>query len=86
MGFDAIKPQVAIDADGNAIGVWKEWDGSYWSICSNRYVPGSGWGKAKLIETVNQEADYPQIAVDADGHATTVWEQSRSIWSNRYIP
>ena len=47
------------------------------------------WGTATLIETENAgRAIFPQIAVDATGHALAVWTQSDgtqfNIWANRY--
>ena len=48
---DADNPQVAIDANGNALAVWYQDDGMRTNIWSNRYTAGSGWGMAELIET-----------------------------------
>ena len=83
-------PQVAIDGSGNAIAVWKQFDGFRDSIYSNRHVVGAGWGEAQLVETDDMAtARYPQVAVDASGNATAVWVQtdfaSSAIWSNRYV-
>ena len=87
----ASDPQIAIDADGNAIAVWHQWDGTRNNIWTNRYSPGSGWGTVELIETDNTgSARNPQIAIAADGNAIAVWQQSdgtrNNIWANRYIP
>ena len=46
------------------------------------------WSSAALIETNNVGgADFPQVAVDADGNALAVWSQSdgmrTNIWANR---
>ena len=88
---NAYRPQVAIDSSGNAIAVWYQWDGTRDNIWSNRYVPGTGWGTARLIETNNAGDAYgPQIAIDSNGNAIVVWYQSDgtryNIWSNRYEP
>jgi hypothetical protein len=84
----ASEPQVAVDPNGNATVVWSQNDGPFYdpSIWSNRYTPGEGWGTAVLIETINDNARFPQVAVGASGIATTVWEQGDSIWSNHYTP
>jgi hypothetical protein len=85
----AYHPQVAIDAAGNAVVVWRQSDGTRYNIWSNRYTAGSGWGTAALIETGDAgDAYYPQVAIDAAGNAVAVWHQSdgtrANIWSNRY--
>jgi len=89
---DAWFPQVAMDGSGNAVAVWKQWDGTRNNIWANRYVPGTGWGTAQLIETDDTgDARRPQVAVDGSGNAVAVWEQyydstPYNIWSNRYVP
>jgi len=88
--IDALNPQVAVDANGDVVVVWEQYDGTEVSIWSNRYDETSGlWGTAARIETNDDgPAFLPQLAFDANGNATAVWEQSdgvlRNIWSNRY--
>ncbi len=81
-------PQIAIDASGNALAVWRQSDGANYNIYSNRYSAGSGWGIAELIETGDGQAYFPQIVIDASGNALAVWFQHDgtryNIWSNRY--
>ncbi len=86
----AYDPQVALDGSGNAVAVWRQWDGTSNNIWANRYVVGSGWGTAQLIETDNAGyAYYPQVAVDASGNAVAVWVQydgtQESIWANHFV-
>lgn len=52
----AIEPQVSVDASGNAVAVWTQFDGTNNNIWANRYVVGTGWGTAQLIETDNAES------------------------------
>ncbi len=86
---NAFQPQIAIDGNGNALAVWYQYDGTRDNIWSNRYASGTGWGSAQLIESDNAgDAFFPEIAVDGNGNALAVWEQSDgtrdNIWSNRY--
>jgi hypothetical protein len=88
---DADLPQIAFDASGNALAVWRQSYGAHVGIWSNRYVVGSGWGIAVLIENDMAQPDTPQIAVDSSGNALAVWTKtvgtaSTNIWSNRYTP
>ncbi len=83
------QPQIAVDAAGNGLAVWAQSDGTRVSIWANRYVAGSGWGAAQLIETDNAgSAALPNVAVDGSGNALAVWSQSDgtryNVWSNRY--
>src|SRR5690606_34914802 len=85
----ARNPQVAVDSAGNAIAVWQQSDGTRDSIWANRYVVGTGWETATLIETDDTgAAESPQVAVDATGNAIAVWQQSDGsssyIWASRY--
>ena len=83
---DAFRPQVAMDALGNAVAVWPQLGG----IWANRFVPGIGWGTAEPIETDAGGVFGLQVAVDPQGNAVAVWDQhdgTRSnIWANRFVP
>ena len=80
---DAGGPQVGVDGSGNAIAVWGQSDGTRSNIWANRYVAGTGWGTAELIETDNRgSAWYPQVGVDGSGNAVAVWYQNDGIRSN----
>ncbi|MFH1824702.1 MAG: hypothetical protein ABH873_05695 [Candidatus Firestonebacteria bacterium] len=86
----ATYPQIAVDTNGNGIAVWYQSDGMMYNIWARRYVAGTGWGIAALIETDNVgDALYPQIAVDTNGNGIAVWYQYDgtrwNIWANRYV-
>ena len=89
-------PAIAMDGAGRAIAVWSEasvnideWfnlfkDGPY-NLYTNRYVPGNGWEGAQLIESNEETAAHPQIAMNAGGVAIAIWEQGSDIYTNRYV-
>ncbi len=85
----AVSPQVAIGGDNNALAVWGQWDGTRENIWANRYISGLGWQTAELIETDDEDAFEPQVAIGQDGNALVVWRQwdgtRYNIWANRYI-
>jgi len=93
---NAMVPSVAMDSTGNAIAVWVEGDGGpYFSLWTNRYIAGSGWGTIELVEyndgDVGGTGMWPQIAIDnTDGSAIAVWAQDNTtgplseIWANRF--
>jgi len=91
-GHDAFTPQIGLDANGNAMAVWTQSDGSVVSVWANRYNAGtSTWGTAVVIESddaAGHDAFTPQIGLDANGNAMAVWTQSVgslvSVWANRY--
>ena len=71
---EAYEPQIALDASGNALAVWQQFDGARYNIWANRYTAATGWGTAALIETDDAgDARDPQIAFDANGNALAVW-------------
>jgi hypothetical protein len=88
---DALYPQVAVDPQGNATAVWYQGDDVVSrDIWSNRYTPLGGWGTAERIEIHDDDARFPQVAVDPQGNATAVWGDwdgiRQNAWSNRYTP
>ncbi|MFT6372770.1 MAG: hypothetical protein ACJA0I_001575 [Gammaproteobacteria bacterium] len=87
---DAFNPKISIDSSGNAIAVWRQFDGKVDSIWANHFDATTRmWGTKAEIEKDNSEDAYdPQIAVDTNGNAMALWTQSNgmvdSIWANRY--
>ena len=93
----AYDPQIAIDANGNAIAVWYQHDGSHDKTWANRYTLGSGWGTTQLIgsspadQSIFVDGTHPAIAIDNNGNAIAVWAQLDinnsivDIWANRWI-
>ena len=85
---NALFPQIAMAADGNALAVWDQHDGTRTVIFVNRF-DGAAWGAAEPLATDNTGNAYsPQVALDGAGKAVAVWEHrdgSRySIWANRF--
>jgi hypothetical protein len=81
-------PQVAVDSNGNAIAVWRQYDGTKNNIYANRFN-GTAWGTAELIETGDSgNAFDPQVALDSNGNAIAVWYQDdgtiNNIYANRF--
>jgi hypothetical protein len=88
---DANEPRIAIGANGNALAVWTQSDGTRINVWANRYTAGTGWGTAGLIETDNGGDAYsPRIGLDANGNGQAVWTQfdgtRNNIMANRYVP
>jgi hypothetical protein len=87
---DAYEPQIAFDGNGNAVAVWKQTNVTKESIWVNRYIAGSGWGSAELIENITMgRVGSLQLAMNRTGNLLLVWSQSDStnpsnIWSKRY--
>ena len=80
--------RVAMDAAGNAMVVWGQFDsvGARTDIWANRYAVGSGWGTPTLIETSNLSPVSVQIASDAAGNMVAVWEHIDPAASALAIP
>jgi len=82
-GGDAKNPQVAVDANGNAIAVWQQNDGMDNYAAANRYTPGGGWGTDLSIDNAPGVSSRPQVASDAAGNAIAVWP-GIGVRANRY--
>src|SRR3989442_13803817 len=80
----AFAPQIALDAQGNAIAVWQQSDGIRNNIYANRYVAATGlWQGAQLLETDDRgAAATPRIALAPQGNAIAVGHQSDGTRKN----
>ena len=87
-GRAAQDPHVSMDGNGNAIAVWRQHDGSAYSIYANRFTPAGGWGTPRRIEASGRDAHSPQVAMDDLGNAIAVWIQhdgtAYSVYQNRF--
>jgi hypothetical protein len=73
---DARSPQIAVGANGNATAVWVRYDGNNWIVQSSTKLFGGSWQTSPdNLSQPGQDASEPQIAVDANGNATAVWEK-----------
>lgn len=87
----ATDPQIAVDGNGNAIAVWRQYDANArYSVWASRYVAATlAWGIPTVIESDNSgDAFAPQLALNSAGDAWVVWHQhdgaTYNIASNRY--
>jgi hypothetical protein len=75
---DALRPRIAMDANGNGMAVWDQWDGTRTNIWANKFdTTDFFWAGALLIETDNAgNAQWPWIAADpTTNNFVTVWTQ-----------
>jgi hypothetical protein len=76
LGQNALSPQIAVDANGNATVVWQEFNGTNWVIQSSTKPFGGIWqATPDDLSAPGQDALLPQIAVDVNGNATAVWKR-----------
>lgn len=93
---EAGEPRVAMDGAGNAIAVFSQQVGERIGIYASRFEPATGWGPATAVETDDSvEGVVPQIAMEASGRATVVWQaviftggavSGYQVRGNRYTP
>jgi hypothetical protein len=77
--FNTERPQVGMDADGNAVFTWLRYDhDSSIQDCCYRVLfrvrnAAGAMGAALPLSSFGQNASYPKVAVDAKGTAAFVW-------------
>ena len=88
---DAAYPQVALDASGNAVAVWIQYNGAgQYTVRTNRYrADTDAWEEAQVIQMVAAEARDPQVGMDGAGNAVAIWIQDGgtgiyTVWASRY--
>lgn len=83
-------PDVAMDARGNVVVVWAQYDSTNVSVWANHHdARTSRWGAPQRIE--HDDASYaiePRVAMDEAGNAIAVWQRfdgtRHQVWANRY--
>ncbi len=89
---DGVSITVALDYRGNGYATWAQWSGGTWGIDAARYVTGQGWTSSVPVSpaaTPQDDAGYPNVAVDGHGNALLAWHQWKSgvliPWGARYV-
>ena len=86
----SIRPQIAVDDNGNAIAVWDQTlpSSNADNTWANRYIAGQGWSNATVVEENSTSSSFatPEVAMDASGEAVVVWSRGGDIWSNQFVP
>lgn len=74
-------PRVAIDAQGRALLVWRQLEGSTQTdrLYGSRYTPGGGWSTPQRLEANSGSVKDIHVAMDpASGRAMVLWTQLSS--------
>jgi hypothetical protein len=74
-GQDASDPQVAVDADGDAVFTWRRFDGTNHRIQARARSAAGALSPVQNLSDPGQSAFFPQVGVDADGDAVFTWER-----------
>jgi Bacterial Ig-like domain len=81
---------IAADATGNAAVVWTHSDGTRTNVWSNRFVQGSGWEVARIIDDTDDNASTPRIALSPRGELLVTYivnaAAGASIRARRFTP
>jgi hypothetical protein len=72
-GQDASQPQVGVDHDGDAVLVWKRFDGANYRIQARTRSAAGTLGMVQGLSAAGQSANAPQVGVAAGGNAIAVW-------------
>ncbi len=88
---DATNPRAAIDGSGNAVVIWRQYDGSGHRIYARHHSPGGNWSAVVELQSPSGgDAWEPDVAMNSSGEAIAAWVQWQSttfgIFANRYTP
>jgi hypothetical protein len=75
----SFEPQVAINAAGEAVAIWRSTDGKHPTVQSASRPPGGTWPTPTNLSTGGHGNSNPQIALDDAGEAVAVWELSDGV-------
>jgi hypothetical protein len=84
---EATNQQIAMDNSGNALALWAQHDGTYYSIYSNTFSFSHGWKTPEKVENNTGHTSLPHVAIKNNDYALAVWHQlstQNDIWANRY--
>jgi hypothetical protein len=74
-GQKALDPQVAVDANGNAVFTWRRFDGTNWRVQARARSAAGALGALQTLSAAGQNANSSQVAVDTQGDAVFTWRR-----------
>jgi hypothetical protein len=74
-GQNASFPEVAVDGQGNAIAVWRRFDGTNFIVQAAVRAAGGSFGAPQGLSAAGQKAGFPEVAVHGQGNAIAVWQR-----------
>lgn len=78
-------PRVAVDAQGNAIAVWRQHNGGSTEVRAARRPAGGDWEAPQVLGS-SSAGGVPAIAINASGMAMVAWQAAVGAAANRYVP
>jgi hypothetical protein len=72
-GGGAEEPQLAVNANGDAVAVWYQFDGINDVIEAASLPAGGTWSAPQRLSMPGGDCYGPHVAIDANGAATVVW-------------
>jgi hypothetical protein len=75
-GENASEPQLAVDGAGDAIAVWRRYDGANYIVQATGRSANGDWQQPQDLSAPGQDAEAPQVAFDNTGNAAAVWRRS----------
>jgi hypothetical protein len=92
-------PSVKMNANGDVIAAWQQYDGAIWRTWGRRATAASGWGAAVRFESDQSttpkldETWSPTVGIDALGNGVVLWDMFSSnnerpmrIYTNEFSP
>jgi hypothetical protein len=74
-GQDAYFSQVAFSSQGDAVAVWRRYNGVNYIVQGAVRPAGGGWQAPVDLSGAGQNASGQQVAVDSQGNAVAVWQR-----------
>jgi hypothetical protein len=75
VGENAYSPDLAMDAQGDAVAAWEVERGKDWSVQSVAKPAGEGWQAPVSVSQVTEHGNlFPQVVLDSRGDALAAWE------------
>lgn len=67
------RPQIAVDAAGNAVAVWERHVGGEEIVEASERPAGGDWSEADVLSLAGEEGKRSRVAIDASGTAIAMW-------------
>lgn len=75
----ALQPDVAVNANGDAVFVWTRYDGTHFRVQTSFLSVGGVLSPVQTLSNSGRNALEPEVAIDSEGDAVYVWRRTDGL-------
>ena len=83
-GGNATSARIAMDDAGDALAIWRWYDGLNWILAASYRPAGHDWQRVRQVSVSGFSAGPPGLAMNGSGRAVAIWTETSGVWTAQF--